>query len=70
MSEWRIKYYSLNIFLRLRTTANDFSGICEIPFNSTIFFNVTENENIVYLLNEWEEIKNENKTLCWLTSIL
>lgn len=52
MSEWRIKYYLLNIFLRLRTASNDFSGICEIPFNSTIFFNVTENENIVYLLNE------------------
>lgn len=52
MSKWRIKYYLLNIFLRLRTTTNDFSGICKIPFNSTIFFNVTENENIVYLLNE------------------
>lgn len=52
MNKWRIIYYLLNILLRLRTTSNDFSGICEIPFNSTIFFNVTENENIVYLLNE------------------
>lgn len=52
MIKWKIIYYTLNIFLRLRTTSNDFSGICEIPFNSTIFFNVTENENIVYLLNE------------------
>lgn len=51
MSDWRIKYYTLNILLRLRTTVNDFNGISQIPFTSTVFFKETENGNIVYLLN-------------------
>jgi len=51
MSKWKVIYYSLNILLRLRTTANDFNGICEIPFTSTVFFKETDTGNIVYLLN-------------------
>ena len=51
MRNWKIKYYTLNILSRLRTTINDFNGIYEIPFTSTVFFKETENGNIVYLLN-------------------
>lgn len=51
MSDWRVKYYTLNIFLRLRTTPSTLFGISEIPYNATVFCNETDTGNIVYLLN-------------------
>ena len=51
MRKWKIKYYLVNIFLRLRTTPSTLYGISEIPYDATVFFKETDTGNIVYLLN-------------------